>query len=132
MASTLSVPLVQQPVYPYTESPPFDDIMSLLIDTTIVGVLILELPLMSLLSLITYSLGFLVISFGLFLMYIPFLLKDVHFCTLSSLMLLLVSLPFLFDLLLRFIGVVQNHMVYFPGFHSYDFVRLRVRGLSRI
>ena len=35
VASALSVPLVQQLVYPYTESPPFDDIMSLLTDTTI-------------------------------------------------------------------------------------------------
>ena len=28
VATTLGVPLVQQPVYPYTETPPFDDIMS--------------------------------------------------------------------------------------------------------
>ena len=31
----LGVPLVQQLVYLYTESPPLDDIMSLIIDTTI-------------------------------------------------------------------------------------------------
>ena len=35
MASTLGIPLVQQLVYLYTESPPLDDIMSLIIDTTI-------------------------------------------------------------------------------------------------
>ena len=35
MASALGVPLVRQPVYPYTETPPLDDIMSLLTDTTI-------------------------------------------------------------------------------------------------
>ena len=35
VASALGVPLVQQPVYPYIEFPPLDDIMSLLIGTTI-------------------------------------------------------------------------------------------------
>ena len=35
MAFALGVPLVQQPVYPYTETPPLDDIMSLFTDTTI-------------------------------------------------------------------------------------------------
>ena len=35
VASTLGVPLVQQPVYPYTESPHLDDIMSLITGTTI-------------------------------------------------------------------------------------------------
>ena len=35
MASTLRVPKVQQPVYPYDEAPPLDDIMSYLIDTFI-------------------------------------------------------------------------------------------------
>ena len=35
MAIALKVPLVQQPVYPYTEIPPIDNITSLLTDTTI-------------------------------------------------------------------------------------------------
>ena len=35
MASAFGVPLVQQPVYPYTESPPFDDIMSIITGTSI-------------------------------------------------------------------------------------------------
>ena len=35
VASALGVPLVQQPVYPYTETPPLDDIMSFITDTTI-------------------------------------------------------------------------------------------------
>ena len=35
VASALGVPLVQQPVYPYTEFPTFDDIMLLLTGTTI-------------------------------------------------------------------------------------------------
>ena len=35
MASTLGVPLVQHPVYPYDETPPFNDIMSLISGTTI-------------------------------------------------------------------------------------------------
>ena len=35
MASDLGVPLVQQPVYPYDETPPLDDIMSLITGTTI-------------------------------------------------------------------------------------------------
>ena len=46
-------------------------------------------------------------------MYILFPLRDVRSCTLSSLMLLLVSLLFLLVYLLRFIGVVQNPMVFF-------------------
>ena len=35
MASTLGMPKVQQPVYPYDESPPLDDIMSYLTGTSI-------------------------------------------------------------------------------------------------
>jgi len=35
VATALKVPLVQQPVYPYTKIPPIDDIMSLLTGTTI-------------------------------------------------------------------------------------------------
>ena len=35
VASTLHVPLVQQPVYPYTEVPLLGDIMSLIIGTSI-------------------------------------------------------------------------------------------------
>ena len=35
MAFALGVPLVRQPVYPYTETPPLDDIMCLLTGTTI-------------------------------------------------------------------------------------------------
>ena len=35
MAYAFGVPLVQQPVYPYTESPFLDEIMSLITSTTI-------------------------------------------------------------------------------------------------
>ena len=35
VASTLGVPLVQQPVYSYTKTPPLDDIMSFVTGTTI-------------------------------------------------------------------------------------------------
>ena len=35
VASTLGVPLVQYPVYPYTESPPLDDIVSFITSTSI-------------------------------------------------------------------------------------------------
>ena len=35
VASTLGMPKVQQPVYPYDESPPLDDIMSYLTGTSI-------------------------------------------------------------------------------------------------
>ena len=35
VTSTLSVPLVQQPMYPYTETPHLDDIVSLITDTSI-------------------------------------------------------------------------------------------------
>ena len=35
VATTLGVPLVQQPVFPYTETPPLDNIMSYITGTTI-------------------------------------------------------------------------------------------------
>jgi len=35
VASALGVPLVKQPVYPYTETPPLDEIMSFITSTTI-------------------------------------------------------------------------------------------------
>ena len=35
VASALGVPKVQQPMYPYDESPPLDDIMSYLTNTSI-------------------------------------------------------------------------------------------------
>ena len=35
VASALGIPLVQQLMYPYTESPPLDDIMSLITGTSI-------------------------------------------------------------------------------------------------
>ena len=35
VASALGVPLVRQPIYPYSETPPFDDIMSYLTGTSI-------------------------------------------------------------------------------------------------
>ena len=35
MATALGVPLVQQPVYSYTETPPFDDIMFYITGTSI-------------------------------------------------------------------------------------------------
>ena len=35
VASALGVPLVQQPMYPYTDTSPFDDIMSLITGTSI-------------------------------------------------------------------------------------------------
>ena len=35
VASTLGVPLVQQPVYPYDETRPLNGIMSLITDTSI-------------------------------------------------------------------------------------------------
>ena len=35
MAFALGVPLVQQPIYPYTETPPLDEIMSFITGTTI-------------------------------------------------------------------------------------------------
>ena len=35
MVEALGVPVVRQPVYPYAESPPFDDIMSYIIGFSI-------------------------------------------------------------------------------------------------
>ena len=80
VAITLGVPLVQQPMYPYTKTPPLDDIMSYIIDNSISWVLIHVSPLMSLLSSIFCFFKFLVILFGLSLICTPFLLRDVHFC----------------------------------------------------
>ena len=111
VAIALGVSLVQQPVYPYTETPSLDDIMSLLV-LPLDGVLILKSPPMSLLSSIICFSRFLVIPFGLSLIYTLFLSRDVCFCTLSSLMLLSIFLLFLLALQLRFIGIVQNLMVF--------------------
>ena len=88
VAFALGVPLVQQPMYPYIESPPLKDIMSLITVLPLVGVLILESTLLSLLSSIICFLGYPVIVFGPFHMYILFPLRDVHSYMLSSLMLL--------------------------------------------
>ena len=88
MASALGVPLVRQPMYPYTETPSLDDIMSLLTGTTIGWGTDPRITSMSLLSSIICFSGYLVIPFGLSLIYTLFLLRDVHFCTLLSPMLL--------------------------------------------
>ena len=88
VASALHVPLVQQPIYPYTEVPLS---MTLCLTSLVLpfsGVLILVSPLMSLLiSTICFS-RFLVILFGLSITCTPFLLSDVHFYILMSPMLL--------------------------------------------
>ena len=47
VADALGVPLVQHPVNPYDESPPLDDIMSLVLVLLSSGVLILGSPLTS-------------------------------------------------------------------------------------
>ena len=99
VATALGVPLVQQSVYPYTETPPLDDILSLLTGTSIRwGTNPRRSPPMSLLSSIICFFGFLVIPFGLSLIYTLFLSRDVHFSTLLSLMLLSVFLLFLLAL----------------------------------
>ena len=80
VASTLGVPLVQQPVYPYFKTPLLDDIMSYLISTSIswgtdphISHVLTELNYL-------FFFRFLVIRFGLSLTCTPFLLRDVHFC----------------------------------------------------
>ena len=88
VASALSVPLVRQSMYPYTETPPLDDIMSFITGLLLVGVLILVSNLMSLLSSTICFSEFLIIPFGLSLIYTLFPLRDVRFCTLSSSMLI--------------------------------------------
>ena len=80
VATALGVPLVHQPIYPYTEVPPLDKIMSHITSTSIRWIPILVSLLMSLLSSIICFSGLLVILFGLSLTYTPFLLSDVHFC----------------------------------------------------
>ena len=62
------------------------------------GVLILGSPPTSLLSSIFCFFGFLVIPFGIALIYTLFILRDVRFCTLLSLMVLSVFLLFLLAL----------------------------------
>ena len=98
VATALGVPLVRQPIYPYTEVPPLDKIMSHITSTSIRWIPILVSLLMSLLSSIIYFSGLLVILFGLSLIYTLFPLRNVHFCMLLSLMLLSVFLLFLLAL----------------------------------
>ena len=76
-------------MYPYIEPPHLDDIMSLITSTTISwgtnpGVTSSELTELN----FFFFLGYLVIVFDPFHMYILFPLRDVHSYTLSSLMLL--------------------------------------------
>ena len=88
MAFAIGVPLVQQLVYPYIESPPLNDIMSLITGTSISWGTNPRVNSLSLLSSIICFLRYPVIVFGQFHMYILFPLRDVHSYTLSSLMLL--------------------------------------------
>ena len=85
VASALGVPLVQQPVYLYTKSPHLDDIMSLITGTSINWGTDPQVTSHELTEFKYLFLGFPVIVFGLFLMSILFLLRDVRSCTLSSL-----------------------------------------------
>ena len=110
VVSTLGVPLAQQPMYPYTETPYLDDIMSLITGTSISWA---TDPRVTSHELTELNYLFFRISCHFIwpnLIFILSLLRDVHFCTLSSLMLLCVFSLFLFAHLLKFIGVVPNPM----------------------
>ena len=81
VASTLSVPLVQQLVYPYTETPPIDDTMSFNTRTTISWdtdprVTSHELNKLN----YFFFFRFLFFLFGPSLIFTLFPLRDVHFC----------------------------------------------------
>ena len=81
MASALGVPKVQQPMYPYDETPPLDDIMSYLTDTFIQWGIDPWITFHELTEIhYLFFFGFLVIPFGPSLTCTPFLLRDVHFC----------------------------------------------------
>ena len=75
-------------MYPYTESPHLDDIMSLITGTSISWGTDPQVTSHELFELIICFLGFPIIVFGPFLMSILFLLRDMCSCPLSSLMLL--------------------------------------------
>ena len=88
VAFTLGVPLVQQLVYPYTESPPLDDIMSLITGTSLSWGIDPRITSAELTELNYLFSGFLAIVFSLSLIFILSPLRDMRSCMLWSLMLL--------------------------------------------
>ena len=111
VAFALKVPFVRQPVYPYSETPLLDNIMSYLTSTSIQWGTDPRITSHKLTEIHYLFSEFLVILSGQTLTCRPFLLRDVHFCMPLWLMLLGVFLLLLFDHWLRFIGVVLQHMV---------------------
>ena len=88
VASTLGVPKVQHPVYPYDESPPLDDIMSYLTGTSIRWGTDPWITSHELTEIHYFFSGFLAIPSGSSLTCTLFLSRDVHFCMPLSQMLL--------------------------------------------
>ena len=80
VASPLSVPLEQQPIYPYTKIPSFDDIMSYITGTSIQWGTDPHVTFHEPTELNYLFSEFLVILFSLSLTCTPFPLRDVHFC----------------------------------------------------
>ena len=81
VASARGVPLVRQPVYPYSETPPLDDIMSYLIGTSIQWGTDPHITFHELTEI--HYLFFWISCHSIWpisLICTPFLLRDVHFC----------------------------------------------------
>ena len=90
VAFAFSVPLVQQLVYPYTETPPLDDIMSFVTSTTISWGIDPRVTSYELNELNYYYFfqDLFVTPFSPSLIFTLFPLRDVHFCMLLLPMLL--------------------------------------------
>ena len=106
VAKALGVPVVTEPVYPYTKSSTIDVVMSHIMDPLSSGVLILGSRLLRCLRLPVCFVELRVIHCGLFLISTPSLLSDVCFYTLSCLVRLSAFLICFFVFWTKFIGVL--------------------------
>ena len=127
VASAFGVPKVQQPVYPYDETPPLDDIMSYLTGTSIQWGTDPRISSHELTEI--HYLFFWISCHSIWpishLRTIP--IERCAFLYALVIDALCVFLLFLFDPWLRFIGVVLLHMVFSPCFYTSDFVTSRIR-----
>ena len=132
MASALGVPLIQQLVYPYTKTPQFDDIMSLLTGTSIRWGIDRRI--------ISHELTKLNYLFFRISCHSIWPISHLHSIPLERCVFLyllvtnaLISFPSLFiSSLAGFKGVVQNLMVFYFQFLFIGFATLRFRGFSCI
>ena len=117
VVSTFGVPLVQQPMYPYSEIPPMDDIMSYITGTSIQWGTNPHIT--------SYELTELSYLFFWISCHSIWPISHLHTIPIERCAFLytlvtnapMVFLPFSLAHLLRFIGVVLSHMVFFFGFY---------------